>query len=615
MKYENYDFTGWATKNGIRCSDGRTILRDAFKECDGLSVPLVWNHQHDSADNVLGHAMLENCPEGVRVYGYFNDTDMGNIAKEQVKHKDITNLSIYANSLKQSNGFVSHGVIREVSLVLAGANPGAVIDSVLAHSDDSEEEAIIFTGEEISLAHSEETKGEKMDEEKKEEKKEESTGKTKTGKEVFDTLNEEQKTLVYALVGAAMESGNDEDNEDEGEKKEMKHSVFDREVDNAAIKAYRKEFEDAVIRDAKSFGSMKDSYLAHSEEFKDYLAHSIDTTDMDANGTINRTDSNGAYGIGNLDFLFPEAKTLTNEPELIRRKDDWVQKVMRGVHHTPFSRIKSVFADITEDEARAKGYITGHLKKNEVFSLLKRSTDPTTVYKKQKMDRDDVLDITDFNVISFLKREMRIMLDEELATAFLFGDGRIDSSDDKIDPNHIRPIAFEAPLFNVKVTTDINVADLGVDDVASETAAKTFIKACIRARKNYRGSGNPTMFIGENMLTEMLLLEDGFGHMKYANASALASVLRVSDIVSVPVLDEREVKDADGRRVLAVIVNLNDYNVGADKGGEVSMFDDFDIDYNQQKYLIETRCSGALTKPFSAITVFGAESSAVDDGE
>lgn len=612
---KNYDFSGWATRTGVRCADGRTILPDAFKDCDGVTVPLVWNHGHNSAENVLGHALLKNYPEGVYAYGYFNETDMGLAAKEQVKHGDITNLSIFANKLVQKDGCVSHGIIRELSLVLAGANPKAVIDCVLAHSADSEEAAIIYTDEEI-LYHSddnneeESNKGEKMAEEKKEEKKEEQ--KEKTVQDVFDTLNEEQKTVVYALVGMALdEKGNN--NSDEGEDKEMKHNVFEKEEKDAYIASARKEFQDAVIRDAKSFGSMRDSYLAHKEEFSDYLAHSIDTEGMDVDGLINRVDSdNNPYGIGNLDFLFPEAKALTNEPEFIKRKDDWVAKVMAGVHHTPFSRIKSVFADITEDDARAKGYITGNLKKNEVFSLLKRSTDPTTVYKKQKLDRDDIVDITDFNVVAFMKREMRMMLDEELAGAFLFGDGRLESSDDKIDPAHIRPIAFEAPLFNISVETTIDPADLGVDDVASETAAKEFIRAVIRARKNYRGSGNPTLFVGENMLTEMLLLEDGFGHMKYANVGALASVLRVKEIVSVPLLDEREIKNADDRQCLGIIVNLNDYNVGADKGGEVNMFDDFDIDYNQQKYLIETRCSGALIKPFSAMTIWGAAEEEVE---
>lgn len=617
---KNYDFSGWATKTGVKCADGRTILPDAFKDCDGVTVPLVWNHGHNSAENVLGHALLKNYPEGVYAYGYFNDTDMGLAAKEQVKHGDITNLSIFANKLVQKDGCVSHGIIRELSLVLAGANPKAVIDCVLAHSADSEEAAIIYTDEEI-LYHSddnneeESNKGEKMAEEKKEETKEEQ--KEKTVQEVFDTLNEEQKTVVYALVGMALDDKDDKKEEsDEGEKKEMKHNVFEKEEKDAYIASARKEFEAAVIKDAKSYGSMRDSYLAHKEEFADYLAHSIDTTGMETNGEINRVDSeNNPYGIGNLDFLFPEAKALNNEPEFIKRENDWVAKVMSGVHHTPFSRIKSVFANITEDEARAKGYVTTNRKKEEVFSLLKRSTDPTTVYKKQKLDRDDIIDITDFNVVAFVKREMRMMLDEELAGAYLFGDGRLDSSDDKIDPAHIRPIAFEAPLFNISVETTIDSSALGVDDVASETAAKEFIRACIRARKKYRGSGNPTLYIGENMLTEMLLLEDGFGHMKYANAAALASVLRVKEIVSVPLLDEREIKNTAGRRCLAVIVNLNDYNVGADKGGEVNMFDDFDIDYNQQKYLIETRCSGALVKPFSAMTVWGAVKNAEEPEE
>ncbi len=606
----NYDFSGWATKTGVKCADGRTILPNAFKDCDGTVVPLVWNHGHDSAENVLGHALLKNYPEGVYAYGYFNDTDMGQAAKEQVKHRDITNLSIFANKLKQKDGCVSHGVIRELSLVLAGANPQAVIDCVLAHSADTEEDAIIYTDEEI-MYHSE-NEGEIMPEEKKENVVSEETlshSEEKTVQDVFDSLTEEQKTVVYALVGMALDEKDDKNNE--GEKEEMKHNVFEKEGKDAYLAAARKEFESAVIRDAKSFGSLKESYLAHKEEFGEYLAHSFDTTGMETEGSIHRADGEGQnavpYGIDSIDFLFPEAKALTNEPELLKRKDDWVAKVMSGVHKTPFSRIKSVFADITEDEARAKGYITGSLKKNEVFGLLKRATDPTTVYKKQKLDRDDIIDITDFNVVSFMKREMRMMLDEELAGAFLVGDGRDDSSDEKINATHIRPIAFEAPLFNVSVETTIDPTVLGVDDVASETAAKEFIRALIRARKKYRGSGNPTLFIGENLLTEMLLLEDGFGHMKYETVAALASVLRAKEIVTVPLFDEREIKNTDGRQVLAVLVNLNDYNVGADKGGEVNMFDDFDIDYNQYKYLIETRCSGALVKPFSAITVWGAE--------
>lgn len=616
----NYDFSGWATKANILCSDGRTIMPGAFLDCDGVTVPLVWNHQHDSVENVLGHALLEDAgEEGVRVYGYFNDDEMGRAAKERVNHKDITNLSIYANKLKQNGGKVMHGIIREVSLVLAGANPGAVIDSVLAHSDDSEEEAIIYTNEEI-IVHAEEDKGETMDNENKEEVKEEKSPekKEKTGNEVFATLNDEQKTLVYALVGAALEEGsnkkNSDEKEDEGEEKEMKHNVFDNDnINNTiALNEARKEFEAAVIKDAKAFGSMKESFLAHSENFQDYLAHSIPTEGM-TEGTINRYDTIDGqqvpYGIGGIDLLFPEAKAVTNEPEFIRRKDDWVGKVMSGVKHSPFSRIKSLFADITEDEARAKGYITGNLKKNEVFTLLKRATDPQTVYKKQKLDRDDVIDITDFDVVRYMKKEMRWMLDEEIAGAILFGDGRDPSSDDKIQPIHVHPIAFEAPLFNVAVQTDIDVTNLGVDDVASETAAKLFIRNCIRARKKYRGSGNPKLYMGEDLLTECLLLEDGFGHLKYDSVSSLASTLRVSEIVPVPLMDERTIVDADGRKVLGIIVNLNDYTVGADKGGEINMFDDFDIDYNQMKYLIETRISGALTKPFSALTIFGAEPS------
>jgi len=619
MKHSDCDFIGWGTRNGILCSDGRTILKDAFKDCDGLSVPLVWNHKHDSSDNVLGHALLENCPEGVRVYGYFNNTERGQNAKEQVDHGDITNLSIYANELKHINGsFVSHGTIREVSLVLAGANPGATIDYVLAHSDDSEDEAFIYTDEEISLCHSDQNEGEKMDEEKKvDEQTEKSEKGGKTVKDVFDSMNEEQKNLLYAMVGAALDdSGDDDSDEEKGEKKEMKHNVFENESNSVLMHQAREEFEQAVIKDAKSFGSMKESFLAHSEEFKDYLAHAIDTTGMDTEGTINRVDGSGnPYGIGNIDFLFPEPKNLNTEPEFLKRQTEWVSKVMSGVKHSPFSRIKSTFADITEDEARAKGYITGKMKKEEVFSLLKRSTSPTTVYKKQRLDRDDVIDITDFNVVNYLKREMRMMLDEELAGAFLFGDGRLASSDDKINPQNIRPIAFEMPLFNVKVESDIDVSQLGEDDVASETAAKAFVKALIRNRKKYRGTGTPTLFIGENLLTEILLLQDGFGHYLYKSTSELATILRVKEIVPVALMDERNITDENGRKLIGLVVNLNDYQVGADKGGEVNMFDDFDIDYNQMKYLIETRCSGALVKPFSAISVFAAAANSEDDDQ
>ena len=608
MKYKDCDFTGWGTRVGILCSDGRTILKDAFKDCDGERVPLVWNHGHNSSDNVLGHAFLENCPEGVRVYGYFNNTDRGAAAKEQVKHRDITNLSIFANDLKHVNGgFVSHGVIREVSLVLAGANPGAVIDYVLAHSDDSENAAYIYTEEEISLRHSEKMEeGEKMDKAEEKKVEEKINEKDPTAKEVFDTMNEDQKNLLYAMVGAALEEGDKENNNNEGEKKEMRHNVFENENNAALIYQARKDFEESVIKDAKTFGSMKESFMAHAEEFGEYMAHAIPTEGMDVDGEINRSDAYGPYGIGNIDFLFPEAKKLTDEPEAIKRDQEWVRKVMAGVHHSPFSRVKSVFANLTEDEARAKGYITSTMKKNEVFGLLKRSTSPTTVYKKQKLDRDDVIDITDFNVVAYLKKEMRMMLDEELAVAFLFGDGRDDSSDEKINPLNIRPIAFEVPLFNVKVETDIDVTQLGEDDVASETAAKAFIKACIRNRKKYRGTGTPTMFIGENLLTEILLLQDGFNHYLYKNVGELATILRVKEIVPVALMDERVIADPEGRRLMSVMVNLNDYRVGADKGGEVNMFDDFDIDYNQMKYLIETRCSGALVKPFSAISVFSA---------
>ena len=563
---KDYDFSGWATKNNLKCSDGRTILKDAFKHDDGVTVPLVWNHQHNDPINILGHALLENRDEGVYAYCKFNETDSGKNAKILVEHGDVSALSIYANQLKQQGGNVIHGAIREVSLVLAGANPGAFIDSVIAHGEESEEEAVIFTGEDIVLSHANEDKTEKKDpeskeEEKKEEMKEEmKEEKQKTVKEVFDTLTEEQKTVVYAIIGQIMEENQNESKDIEGGKEEMKHNVFDNDKENKEEVLSHSDTE-AIFSDARRYGSLKDSVLAH--------------------------------GITNLEYLFPEDTNLNKVPEFISRDTGWVKNVMSSVHHTPFSRIKSQFADITEDDARAKGYTKGKLKKEEVFSLLKRSTTPTTVYKKQKLDRDDVIDITDFDVVSWIKGEMRMMLDEELARAFLIGDGRLSSSDDKINEQNIRPIYNDADLYTVKAEIDVGAS------ATSEDKAKAFIKSVIKNRKEYKGTGSPTLYTTEDVVADCLLLEDSNGRFIYDSMDKLKNVLRVKDIVTVPVMEGA--KGAKGGNLMAILVNLADYNVGADKGGAVNMFDDFDIDYNAQKYLIETRCSGALIKPYSAI--------------
>ena len=562
---KGYDFSGWATKNDILCSDGRTIRKDAFKDNDGKTVPLVWNHSHNDPNNVLGHCVLENRDEGVYTYGTFNDTEQGKNAKSLVEHGDVTALSIWANKLKQNRGDVLHGDIKEVSLVLAGANIGACIDSVIKHGEESEEEAVIYSGEDIVLAHADTT----TKSENKEEDKPMADTKEKTVKDVFDTLTEEQKNVVYALIGQALESNSDDDNMEHSEFEggnEMKHNVFDQDEMNGNDTLSHAEME-AIIADGKRFGSMKESFLAHAEE----------------------------YGIKSIDYLFPEPKTLNNPPEFIKRDMGWVSKVMGTVHHTPFSRIKSMFADITEDEARAKGYIKGKLKKEEVFSLLKRTTTPTTVYKKQKMDRDDVVDITDFDVIAWLKSEMRMMLDEEIARAILIGDGRLSSSDDKINETNIRPIVSDDDLYTIKSKVTVAANATGADK------AKAFIDQVIRSRKEYKGSGNPTLFTTEDMVTECLLLEDKIGHKLYKTEAELATTMRVKEIVTVEVMEG--LKDKNSKEVAGIIVNLADYNVGADKGGSVNMFDDFDIDYNQQKYLIETRCSGALVKPYSAITL------------
>ena len=572
----NYDFSGYATRNDLVCGDGRVIRKNAFIDNDGREVPLVWNHQHNSPEDVLGHALLENREDGVYAYCTLNDTESGKLAKKLVQHGDIRSLSIYANGLKQIGGDVIHGVIRELSLVHAGANSGAFIDQVMAHSDDGEEVSGMIIGydENIMLYHSaipEKEDPKKKDEPKKEKKEDAGMpnsnapekGGEKTVADVFNELTDEQKDVVYAMIGQALEEGG-ADNEENGGNEEMKHNVFDADTETQENVLSHAAMEE-IIADGKRFGSMRDSFLAHAED----------------------------YGIDQIDYLLPDVKSLNTPPEFIQRDMGWVQKVMSRTHHTPFSRIKSMFADITEDEARAKGYIKGKLKKEEVFSLLKRSTTPTTIYKKQKMDRDDIIDITDFDVISWLKAEMRMMLDEEIARAILVGDGRLASSDDKINEQNIRPILNDADLFTIRWSVAAGSSD--------DEKAKNFIKAAIKSRKNYKGSGNPVMFTTEDMLTDMLLLEDTIGHRLYKTEAELSTALRVTEIVTVPVMEN--LKDKDNKDVYAIIVNLSDYNVGADKGGAVNMFDDFDIDYNQQKYLIETRCSGALIKPFSAIVL------------
>lgn len=562
-----FDFSGWATRTNLRCSDGRIILRDAFKHNDGQTVPLVWNHQHNDPLNILGHALLKNRNEGVYAYCKFNETESGKNAKLLVEHGDISALSIYANQLKQQGPNVVHGAIREISLVLSGANPGAFIDSIVKHGDISEEEAIIYTGEGISLYHSGEIEIEEVLEKEEEKMGElEHKDKEETVQDVFNTLSEKQKTVVYALIGTALEGEDvDEDDDDEEDEDEnMKHNLF--EMEYADDQDYLSHADtEMIFSNAKRFGSLREATLEH--------------------------------GIEQIDFLFPDAQNVTTTPQFIQRDMDWVQKVMKGVHHTPFSRIKSVFADITEDEARAKGYIKkGNLKKEEVFSLLKRSTLPTTIYKKQKLDRDDVVDIIDFDVVAWIKQEMRVMLDEEIARAILVGDGRMSSSDDKINEQHIRPVWTDSDLYTIKA--DVNVDEDDKDD--ADKKAKAFIKAAVKSRKDYKGSGQPTLYTTEDMLTDCLLMEDQIGRVIYDSVQKLATVLRVKEIVTVPVFENLE---REGKPLLGLIVNLQDYNVGADKGGAVNMFDDFDIDYNAQKYLIETRCSGALIKPYSAIAL------------
>lgn len=576
---EKFDFRGWATVHDVRCTDGRTIEKDAFKHCDKKKVPLVWSHQHNDPTNVLGHAYLEYRPEGVVAYGFFNDTLKGQETKCAVQHGDIEALSIYANHL-QENGpmnsrHVFHGDIQEVSLVIAGANPSAFIDSIMSHSDSGEptptDAAIIYSGKNLELYHSDEEDEKKDDSEKQDDEpetdnteKENPSEDTETVKDVFETLTEKQQKVVYAMIGEALESSKeseeDENNNSNKEENSMKNNVFEHgDAQNEKVLSHSDLA--TIVKDAKRYGSLKESFLAHS----------------------------GDYGIDNIDMLFPDFKTVDgNQPGFIKRTPDgWVDTVMNGVHHTPFSRIKMLFADLREDEARAKGYTKGKLKKEEVFSLLKRTVEPTTIYKKQKLDRDDVNDITEIDVIAWLKGEMRMMLNEEIARAILFGDGRSNSAEDKISETNIIPIVKDAELYTIKAE---------VEPAANEALGHALIVAAVKAQDTYEGSGNTTMYAASSTITDMLLLEDADGHRMYKDMNDLALAMNVNRIVRVPASIVPE-------DVYGVIVDLKDYNVGADKGGAVSMFDDFDIDYNQQKYLIETRCSGALIKPYSAIVL------------
>lgn len=600
---EGYDFGGWATKANLLCSDGRVIMPDAFAHNDGQRVPLVWNHQHSDPDHILGYADLENRPEGVYAHCKFNETDTGNVAKQLVQHGDIVSLSIYANGLTEKKSHVTHGNIREVSLVLAGANPGAGIDSVtLSHGEDSDDEGIVYSDTSLDLAaevsHSDDTNSELSHADDNSDKKSEDD--EETVMDVFNTLNEKQKNAVYAMIGAAYEAtppAKEEENTNEEGDTDMKHNVFDTDVQKENQVLSHSDIT-AIISDAKRTGSLRDAAIAHNAG---EITHAA--TDDDGHQVT--------YGVANIDYLFPDARNITREPLFIKRDTGWVTVVMNAVKHSPFSRIKSIFADITADDARAKGYLKGKQKVEEVFTLLKRSTTPTTIYKKQKMDRDDVVDITDFDVVSWIKSEMRVMLDEEIARAILVGDGRSTASDDKINESNIRPIWKDDSLYTIKATVQLGASE------TETTKGKKFIKAVLKARKNYKGSGNPILLTTEDVLTDLLLIEDTNGRNIYESVEKLATALRVSKIVTSPVLENQtragvELVDGDTktRTLMGIIVNLADYTVGADKGGAVNLFEDFDIDFNQQKYLIETRCSGALTKPYSAIAIESMEESA-----
>ena len=581
----DYDFSGWATRNNIECSDGRTIMKDAFKDNDGQKVPLVWNHQHDDPNEVLGHALLENRDEGVYAYCKFNDTESGQTAKSLVLNGDVDKLSIYANKLKSNMNQVIHGCIREVSLVLAGANPGAYIDSVVVHADgaEDEEEGTIYTDEQISVnvEHSE-NKSEEKEEMKMNDSSEMKHAETETGEktvqEVFDTLTEEQKEVVYAIIGEAVEEAkNDAEDEDEGEEEgeeNMKHNVFDNDNNREDVLAHS-EFVKSAIADAKKYGSMRESFIAHAEEA-------------------------GLEWNANNDFspLFPDATNINREPVMVEKDNSWVAKVMAQVKHSPFSRVKNTLGRMDETTARAKGYIKGSKKANIQMAVLNRVTTPTTVYIKNDIDRDDVIDITDFDVVAWQKKEMRKQLDKELALAMLLGDGRDVSDQYKINEQNIRPVVSDDDLYTIKYTVKegVDYKNAGTSHSENDSVAKGIIRAALKARKEYKGSGRPTFYTTEDCLTDMLLIEDQNGRVIYDSIDKLATALRVNEIVTIPEMESR--KDIYG-----IIVNLNDYTAGADKGGSVNMFDDFDIDYNQMKYLMETRMSGALTQPYSAIVL------------
>lgn len=572
----DYDFSGYATKANTKCYDGLTIAPNAFADDNGRKVPVVWNHNHSGPEYVLGHALLQNRRDGVYAYVKMNDTPSGQTALEAVRSGDIDAMSIFANGLKKAGQTVMHGVIRELSLVLAGCNPGALIDEIVAHGADSDGEggeAFIYTDGGLSLKHGLDPDDNPLNEEDDEMAKEGG----KTLEEVVDTMNDEQKEALYALVGMAKndldedddpeeddydEEDDEDDYDDYDEEDDMKHNVFDNDPKQGVLRHSMDEIN-AAIADGKSCGSMKDAFIAH--------------------------------GIEDVEWLFPEDHLLDTPPRIIDNDQSWVSKVMSGVHHIPFSRVKSMAADLTEEDARAKGYIKGNFKNEQVFSLLKRSTTPTTVYKKQKMDRDDVADITGFDVIAWLKQEMRVKLNEELARAYLIGDGRLSSSDDKINEGNIRPIYNDDDLFTIKVQVETAAGD--------DTATKLdkMMTAVLKARKNYKGAGNPTFYTTEDILTDLRLMKDKIGHRLYKNDAEVAEALRVKEIVTVPQMEN--MKGVNGGEFVGLIVNLADYTVGADKGGAVNMFDDFDIDYNQQKYLIETRCSGAMTTPFGAMAI------------
>lgn len=602
---ESCDFTGWATKYNVRCGDGRTIRPGSFAENDGTTVPLVWNHGHNSIDNIAGKALLHNMPEGVYCEGFCNDTPTGQRAKEMLKHGDITALSICANGLKQSkindtDKIVTHGMIREVSLVLAGCNPGACIDSVMCHSADgslyeSDDEAIIYNEDDsIALYHADQNKKEEvMVEKKANEKKTENDD--KTVQDVLDDMTEEQRAVVNYLVGAALEESNETDNNSD-EEEDMSHNIFDSTYEDNETLEHALGMDCSVekaIEDMRRYGSLKQSFLAHNADIDNLM------------GSDTLVHGSQTYGIENIDYLFPDYKTTSATPTFVKRNTEWVDRLMNAVSHTPFSRIKSVYANITADEARARGYIKGKQKKEEVFPLLKRTTDPQTIYKKQKLDRDDIVDITDMDVVNWLRQEMRMMLMEEIARAILIGDGRNNGSDDKINETHIRSVLNDDPFYSIKVTQKYAA------EPDKDTFAADLEENVVYAFEDYEGAGNPLMFTTQHNLNILLMQKDKMGRRIYKTKAELCAALGVSDIIPVQVMKNLTRTPGvtettlTGKTMIvdAVIVNPSDYNVGTDKGGQVAMFDDFDIDYNQEKYLIETRMSGALVVPYSALVV------------